>query len=59
MGFNQSPDGILLFKKRTCILNDLELKHVILEEYHKSYFNIHPGFSKMHHNLNGTSGGLE
>ena len=44
-------DGVLRFRGRVCILEDLELKGMILEEGHKSRFSMHPGMTKMYHDL--------
>jgi len=44
-------DGVLRFRGRVCIPKDLEVKAMILEERHKSCFSMHPGLTKMSHDL--------
>jgi len=44
-------DGILRFKDRVCVPGDWRLKKQILEEGHKSRLSIHPGMTKMYHDL--------
>ena len=44
-------DGVLRFRGRVCIPEDLELKGMILEERHESRFSMHPGMTKMYHDL--------
>jgi len=40
-GFTQSPDRVILFNQRICVLDDVELKRKVLEEAHKGAFTIH------------------
>jgi len=49
--FVVGSDGVLRFRGRVCILEDLEVKGMILEEGHKSRFSMHPGMTKMYHHL--------
>jgi len=49
--FLMGGDGVLRFRGRVCIPEDLELKGMILEEGHKSRFSMHPGMTKMYHDL--------
>ncbi|BAT81957.1 hypothetical protein VIGAN_03188100, partial [Vigna angularis var. angularis] len=49
--FVLSKDGILRFKNRVCIPAKSELKHLILDEGHKSRLSIHPGMTKMYKDL--------
>ena len=49
--FTIGSDGVLRFRGRVCIPEDLEVKGVILEEGHKSRFSMHPGMTKMYHDL--------
>ena len=49
--FLMGSDGVLRFRGRVCIPEDLELKGTILEEGHKSRFSMHPGMTKMYHDL--------
>jgi len=59
LGENQTEDsdfrvddhGVLRFRGRICIPNNDEMKKMILEESHKSSLSIHPGASKMYHDL--------
>jgi len=39
--FMMGGDGVLRFRGRVCILQDLELKGMILDEGHKSHFSMH------------------
>jgi hypothetical protein len=41
----------MLYEGRPCVPNDDELKRLILDEAHKSRFSIHPGSTKMYHDL--------
>ena len=67
VGINQSENndfkldaqGVLRFCKRNCILDDAEMKRVILEESHRSKLSIHPGATKMYQDLKNFFGGLE
>ncbi|GAU37353.1 hypothetical protein TSUD_395350 [Trifolium subterraneum] len=49
--FTVADDGVIQFGSRVCLPNDAELKRLILEEAHKSGFSIHPGSTKMYHDL--------
>jgi len=49
--FVVGSDGVLRFRGRVCISEDLEVKGMILEEGHKSRFSMHPGMTKMYHDL--------
>ena len=49
--FMMRGDGVQRFRGRVCILEDLELKGMIFEEGHKSRFSMHPGMTKMYHDL--------
>ena len=49
--FQRGFDGILRFKGRVCILDDVELKKMVLEEGHKSRFSMHLGMTKMYQDL--------
>jgi len=51
MDFMMGGDEVLRFKGKVCIPEDLELKGMILEEGHKSRFSMHPGMTKMYHDL--------
>ena len=43
--------GVLRFRGRICIPNDVDLKRMILEESHRSSLSIHPGATKMYQDL--------
>ncbi|KAK2448834.1 hypothetical protein QL285_008081 [Trifolium repens] len=49
--FSVATDGAILYEGRLCVPQDDELKRLILEEAHKSGFSIHPGSTKMYHDL--------
>ena len=49
--FVVGSDRVLRFRGRVCIPEDLEVKGMILEEGHKSRFSMHPGMTKMYHDL--------
>ncbi|GAU44250.1 hypothetical protein TSUD_399960 [Trifolium subterraneum] len=49
--FTVADDGVIQFGNRICVPNDADLKRLILEEAHKSGFSIHPGSTKMYHDL--------
>lgn len=51
VNFKVDEQGVLRFKDRICILDDEELKRVILEEGHISSLSIHPGVTKMYQDL--------
>ena len=42
---------VILYEGRICVPQDTKLKRLILEEAHKSRFSIHPGSTKMYHDL--------
>jgi hypothetical protein len=52
--FNISDDGVLKFGNRLCVPNDPSIKKDILEEAHRSSYTIHPGSTKMYHDLRET-----
>ena len=49
--FKVDENGILKFGNRVCIPDVTELKKSILEEGHRSGLSIHPGATKMYHDL--------
>ena len=49
--FKLKHDNILRYGNRVCIPSDKELKKELLTEAHKSKFSIHPGSTKMYHDL--------
>ena len=44
-------DGGLYFHDRLCVLNIDELKNDIMVEAHSTRYTMHPGSTKMYHNL--------
>ncbi|XP_050238193.1 uncharacterized protein LOC126687680 [Mercurialis annua] len=47
-------DGILRYGPRLCVPDSDGLRDQILEEAHKSAYSVHPGSTKMYHDLKGT-----
>nr|XP_009804658.1 PREDICTED: uncharacterized protein LOC104249851 [Nicotiana sylvestris] len=44
-------DGVVRMGDRLCVADVDELRHAILEEAHNSKYTIHPGSTKMYHDL--------
>jgi hypothetical protein len=53
-GFSEDGEGVLWYKGMICVPNVKELKDNILHEAHESSYSIHPGGSKMYHDLKAT-----
>jgi len=59
VGHNQTEDSdfkvdnqrVLRFRNRICIPDDAKMKKMIMEESHRSNLSIHPGATKMYHDL--------
>ena len=51
--FEIGQDGLLRFKNRLYLPLGQDIRETILEEAHKSKYTIHPGISKMYHDLKG------
>jgi len=49
--FKVNDQGVLRFRGRICILDNDEMKKMILEESHRSSLSIHLGATKMYHDL--------
>ena len=49
--FSVTQDGVLMSGNKICVPNDLELIKEILEEAHESAYVMHPGSTKMYHDL--------
>ncbi|CAL9133401.1 unnamed protein product [Musa textilis] len=49
--FLQIKDGSITFHNRLCVLESHPIKMQLLEEAHRSKFNIHPGTIKMYRDL--------
>ena len=43
--------GVLHYKDRVCVLDDNDLRKVIIEEAYSGSFAIHPGSTKMYQDL--------
>ena len=52
--FALGNDDILRFQGRVCVLDDVEVKRLILEEGHKSHLSMYPGMTKMYQDLKET-----
>jgi hypothetical protein len=50
-GFTEDEQGVLWYKRRICILDDKEIKNLVLREAHNSAYSIHPGGNKMYQDL--------
>jgi hypothetical protein len=51
LGFSVDEQGTLWYKKRLCVLEIKEIRELILREAHDSTYSIHPGSTKMYHDL--------
>src|SRR4051812_23199833 len=49
--FRIDENGVMRFGDRVCVLDVAEIRKSILEEGHRSGFSIHPGATKMYHDL--------
>ncbi|WMV24382.1 hypothetical protein MTR67_017767 [Solanum verrucosum] len=49
--FSQRGDGVLRYHGRMCVPDVGELRQHILAEAHNSRYSIHPGATKMYHDL--------
>jgi hypothetical protein len=49
--FRQDNKGILLFEDRLVVPKNRDLKKRLLDEAHLSKFSMHPGSTKMYHDL--------
>jgi len=49
--FKVDDQGVLRFRGRICIPDNEEIKKMILGERHRSSLSIHPGATKMYHDL--------
>jgi hypothetical protein len=49
--FREDAEGTLWFKKRLVVPNEEALNEKILDEAHTSRYSIHPGSTKMYHDL--------
>ena len=53
-GFREDEHDTLWFEDRVYVLNDPEIRKLILQEAHDSPYLIHPGNTKMYLNLKDT-----
>ncbi|XP_052477144.1 uncharacterized protein LOC128032570 [Gossypium raimondii] len=51
--FGLNKDGVLCFRSQICVLNDSDLRQLILREAHSSPYAIHLGGNKMTRDLRG------
>lgn len=49
--FEISPEGTLLFRDRLCVPNIAGLRQQVMGEAHCARYSIHPGSTKMYHDL--------
>ncbi|XP_052886949.1 uncharacterized protein LOC128295424 [Gossypium arboreum] len=49
--FGLNSDGVLCFRGRICVLNNVDLRQSILREAHNSHYAMHPGGNKMYQDL--------
>jgi hypothetical protein len=50
-GFSIDDQGMLWYKKRICVPEIKEIRESILRKAHDSAYSIHPGSTKMYHDL--------
>ncbi|XP_071921742.1 uncharacterized protein [Coffea arabica] len=53
LDFKLGPEGVLRFRDRIVVPADEEIRKGILEESHRSKYTIHPGVTKMYHDVKG------
>ena len=51
LAFDIAEDGVLRYSGRLCVPNVAGLRHRIMEEEHHSRYSIHPGSTKMYHDI--------
>jgi hypothetical protein len=51
LGFTEDEQGVLSYKRRICVLDDKEIKSLILREAHNSAYSIHLGGNKMYEDV--------
>ena len=49
--FRLHDDGLLRFRGRICVPKNTKLKEEIMGEVHGSAYTVHPGGTKMYHDL--------
>ena len=50
-GWTIHTDGSLQYRRRVVVPQSTDLREVILKEFHCSRFSVHPGGTKMYHDL--------
>jgi hypothetical protein len=50
-GFSVDEQGMLWYKKHLCVPKVKEIRELILHKAHDSAYSIHPGSTKMYHDL--------
>jgi hypothetical protein len=50
-GFSIDDQGTLWYRKRICVSDLKQIRESILREAHDSAYSIHPGSTKMYHDL--------
>ena len=51
LAFEQGGDGVLTYQGRLCVPKVDGLQERILDEAHSSIYSIHPGSTKLYHDL--------
>ena len=51
MAFGIGKDGALRYQSRLCVPNVAGLREKIMNEIHQSRYSIHPGSTKMYHDV--------
>jgi hypothetical protein len=51
LGFSVDDQGTLWYKKHVCVPEIKEIRELILRDAHDSCYSIHPGSTKMYHDL--------
>jgi hypothetical protein len=51
LGFSIAEQGTLWYKKRLCVPKVKEIRELILRKAHDSAYSMHPGSTKMYHDL--------
>ncbi|XP_060964157.1 uncharacterized protein LOC133033447 [Cannabis sativa] len=49
--FSLLSDGLLRYKNRVCVPTDKIIRHEILDESHTTPYSLHPGTTKMYHDV--------
>jgi hypothetical protein len=58
-GFSVGEEGTLWYTKRLCVPKVKEINDLILRRADDSAYSIHPGSTKMYHDLRADIGGME